>query len=78
MLQNNKFTTEDFLSFLRSIANQSRTLARLFAEARKEAGVKQTALANAAPILPPAMHQQSEPVLHAVGVARTQQRWLSP
>ena len=74
MLQNNKFTTEDFLSFLRSIANQSRTLVRLFAEAKKEAWVKQTALANAAPILPPAMHQQSEPVLHAAGVARTREK----
>ena len=30
--QNNKFTLEDFISFLRSIANQSRTLARIFNE----------------------------------------------
>lgn len=33
--QNNKFTPEDFISFLRSIANQSRTLVRVFNEYKK-------------------------------------------
>merc|ERR1719183_912294 len=34
--QNNKFTPEDFISFLRSISNQSRTLVRIFADAKKD------------------------------------------
>ena len=35
-MQNNKFTPEDFISFLRSISNQSRTLVRIFADAKKD------------------------------------------
>ena len=42
-MQNNKFTPDDFISFLRSISNQSRTLVRIFSEAKREVLGKQAA-----------------------------------
>lgn len=72
--QNNKFTPEDFISFLRSISNQSRTLVRIFTEAKKaEEAAKQASVLRAA-LVPNALQQSAQPALapkmHVGGVIR--------
>ena len=73
--QNNKFTPEDFTSFLRSISNQSRTLVRIFSEAKKvDEAAKQAAHAKAGhPVaVPQSLRQQHAPApgRHVGGVVR--------
>jgi len=79
--QNNKFTPEDFTSFLRSISNQSRTLVRIFSEAKRvDESARQAAHARApaASMQQPLRHQAAPalnrhvpaPGRHVGGVVR--------
>jgi hypothetical protein len=64
-VQNNKFTPEDFISFLRSISNQSRTLVRIFADSQADMPGKQQQHATASAAVSDKMHHREQPAASA-------------